>query len=59
MTVGDGGGIAGRILASGTISGCSNHASVTSGNGKAAVAGIVSKAYYTEPGKDEYYRLFQ
>ena len=43
------GGIVGRMVVSGTISDCINNADVTCTEG--GVAGIVGKAYYTEPDK--------
>lgn len=43
------GGIVGRMVISGTVSGCTNNASVTCSEGGAA--GIVGKAYYTQPDK--------
>ena len=43
------GGIVGRMVISGTVSGCTNNASVTCSAGGAA--GIVGKAYYTQPDK--------
>ena len=44
------GGVVGRMTVSGTISNCSNNASVEA-TGSGGAGGIVGKAYYTEAGK--------
>ena len=45
------GGVVGRMLAEGEISGCTNAATVSQVGGNDAAGGIVGKAYYTRTGK--------
>lgn len=46
------GGVVGRMLVEGTITGCTNSAAVTQTGDSDSAGGIVGKAYYTEAGKE-------